>query len=790
MPSESSHQNGLLTTTEERASVVQVAAAIRAMLPPRAGGVVSLTDIYLRLSTDEKMIVKQTSKTLAKFLEDHVVDKEGTNERAALASVVRNDGAVLTSVVRNVRFSRDRLSLTVVDVGVSHLERRGADVVAPEVAGRYAVNVPPPPPPVAAGRAREPSSVDVFIPPPPPTPVVPSRGSASTPPQQSTDNGSWGIPAAPSIPQAPPPPSSDTTAMSTTRRTWKAAVNAALSLSQLAAIVPTFFVPVDEIVPHLPEGYHEEHLRDVFVHATGIEVVNLAERSFARIHAGHQRRAMLSLSAVELDANDDSTGGGGERTLSSPSPASNARRLFAQYRPDPSLCPHFVASFGGRSGTWLPLKDVVTRAPPAVIARLPFAKEHSLLYFAQMQHLFGFSPADGGGVHLLKHPATDLTWNTSPTPRVRNELYFAVERQPMIVEAAFNRLSLDARRDLLGSFPAAGLYDLPPPSPHAEEGGERGAQSPPGEAAEVVAVDEPPRSVDGDDASWLDAVALRPFIACHATLFCVQPGTSLLTLTARAKLEAMSQLPLEQQLAAAQSAGDIKRERAIRKRIVALSNPDSPLLQEDNLRKSVVEFLPSDRAMSLRAVKQMLPQEITSLFPPRNPFRFWEKGDGVTWKLEEVHHAGKMFIRRLDAPPPAGRLRHAEDYSDDELTFLLAECLSHRGIGVRSVPVLQTKFPYEAKKAIAKRFGGIVQLAQRHPSLFAVVMGHAQDLRNARISLLRMPGDQDFQDAAGAMMRSRIRAESSPPDEGQREGEEEMNDDLGRSGDGPPDDEP
>ena len=338
---------------------------------------IQINDVYVALAVEHRAIIKRHTKSLSRFLATFPEEFLLSADRC----MVRCRGAqesLLTSLP-----SEDGSNAA----GLPH-QQRCSD--SPHVAGAVAKRHGIPPAPV----------------------YMPSTATHPTAARSSSTH---------------PTPNNATN--DDLRPRWKDVVATAFSTQMLVSFIPTFFVPVFEVLPLLPEGYTESHLREYFVSTTkSIQMVTIAEVSYVRLHGGG-RRAQVLLNTSEAFA---------------------IREQFGKYYPRLELCDAFVPLFG-RVGEWVGLSDILSRASPEAVARLPYQGPTSLLFFAQRQHMFAFSPARGGGLALPPY-VRHLTWDSTPVPLVCNELWNMIEGNPMPAEIAVRRLSSTAREELRQCF--------------------------------------------------------------------------------------------------------------------------------------------------------------------------------------------------------------------------------------------------------------------------------------------------------------------------------------------------
>lgn len=205
------------------------------------------------------------------------------------------------------------------------------------------------------------------------------------------------------------------------------------NVAALVPIIPTYFVPVEEVLAHLP-GYTNEHIQQYVSCCKTVQVVTLhGEGQFIRLHGGY---AQLDLTGTE-----------------------EAEALFPQYEPKEELAAPFIAAFEDIRDRWMPLQTLLERAGEDAVRRLPFQGRQALLYFAQLQHLFSFAPDDGGAVLLRPPFYTGLDVPGSPTPKA---VSLTLGLLPMHEQVDFKRfvelLPDEAKLDIAKKFPSVEHY--------------------------------------------------------------------------------------------------------------------------------------------------------------------------------------------------------------------------------------------------------------------------------------------------------------------------------------------
>ncbi|KPI86382.1 hypothetical protein ABL78_4568 [Leptomonas seymouri] len=212
---------------------------------------------------------------------------------------------------------------------------------------------------------------------------------------------------------------------------------------QIEALLPTFFVPMDALLPQLPAGYNAAHVRAIFSETGAVETVQVGGKSFIRFHGGkrgegfskdmlHTQQGcfdtvephdVIAEKAAPQQEHPSSSHAGSTET------EMKLRRYIASFKPDPYLLHAFLPRFA-RPFQWVSLYDLVQHAPAAVQEKLlPLRQQLTLLYFAQQQQRVQFTSQNGGGVSLCCPPIRSLREETTPLPRVLAELRARVAKR-------------------------------------------------------------------------------------------------------------------------------------------------------------------------------------------------------------------------------------------------------------------------------------------------------------------------------------------------------------------------
>lgn len=200
----------------------------------------------------------------------------------------------------------------------------------------------------------------------------------------------------------------------------------------LAAMLPTHFVPMSMFLRMLPLGYTEAHVRGALSATNALQVVEVGHTPYVRFYGGEDGMGFVNpdgdsvvpdpMAVLEEGEDEDRVGdGAGGRDagggVSAAGSAESVQRLMAGYEPDPFLAHAFLPHFQG-AYRWTSLYDVVGKAPTAVQAALMPLREHAtLLFFAQLQQHFLFTPERGGGLCRAYPPVRSLTFSSSPLSR-------------------------------------------------------------------------------------------------------------------------------------------------------------------------------------------------------------------------------------------------------------------------------------------------------------------------------------------------------------------------------------
>lgn len=433
----------------------------------------------------------------------------------------------------------------------------------------------------------------------------------------------------------------------------------------LTPYVPTYFVPMAELEQALPTGYTTDHIERLFTATSIVEVVRLDGHAFVRMHGG---------STVDL----------------SRSPEANAR--FPQYEPDPSLADMFVPLFE-RPYKWYPLRQIVLAVPEAVRFRLPFAKYQSLLYFAQMQHRFNFSP-DGEGEVCMVDGTDQLAPHTTPTP-------LALSAVMRVLEECGGAVGLS---EVIDSMSRHALVQL-----------------------------------------VLYFRCMEDFVVAHSSVLVYCPVHRTAELKSHAETRQRHNRTLEEKLEDALKSNEKRDVRKIRRRIATLRNPNNPLLDRNRLVEEVKKFLPQKRSIAFRTLMRNMPPDIVDLFPSDQISLF--RTSPQHFQVFEYKSKGRLHISRAELPLPPGHLRTS--YTDEELLHMCASHLSHHP---RLVVDVFSRLPWGARELVRTKHKGLFHFVTKYPQYFAVVFKDGKQKYDSRAAVLSLVGQPPVMEVDAALL--------------------------------------
>lgn len=431
------------------------------------------------------------------------------------------------------------------------------------------------------------------------------------------------------------------------------------SIQNFVSVIPSFFVPVDELLRDHLEGYTTEHVDMYFAKARGVQVVSIGGRQFIRIFGGHAKIDM--------------------------SESREAEAAFARYKIDPSLAAPFVRCFEGITNRWMPLRMLIERAGRNAAEALPFHGPASLLFFAQLQHIFAFAPDNGGAVQLRDPGYTGLDEATSPCPVPFVSLLEAItpDEKHELSNIIGPSMSDEDKADLLRFFPS-----------------------------------------------------LEAAIAAHGVTFYIQGASGMVMRTRLHEREKLKQLPLEAQLEIAIQARDRRKVRVLRRKIQTRNNPDNPLFDKDNVAREVYNSLPKRGYVTLlNLTRKGLPVELLD-FLGNDHIRFF-KNYPQYFQIFELREATRWCVARSGVQLPQGVLRTT--YTEEELIRIIAAVIQRRG----TMPCVRISLyiPDGCRELVRKHYVSIYHVCCRYPQYFALMKRSETKMAelSAMVSLLAMP---------------------------------------------------
>ncbi|KAH9597907.1 hypothetical protein LSM04_005940 [Trypanosoma melophagium] len=441
----------------------------------------------------------------------------------------------------------------------------------------------------------------------------------------------------------------------------------------LVPYVPTYFIPMTKLLTALPDGYTAEHIERIFAATGTLEIVTLEGEQFVRLHGGKRL----------VDFTRDAAG-------------EAAHTRWREYQPDPFLCEAFRRLLPP-SPRWASLRTLITQAPEALKkALLPWENYKTILYFAQMQHVFSFTPAGEGEVCWLG-TVTCLSFHDSPTPAVVSELVGVLTGQRVCIT------------DLLNP-------NTPRISDHAK--------------TQII----------------MYYGTLLNFFHVHGDVFYHTDGGIVGLVSEKNNAEKTTHT-LEEKLEDALVKKDRRTAQKVRRRLALEKDPDNPYADREVLLDAVLRYVPQHRSISMHFLLKSLPPSLTDFLPSKPISLFQQAPEKV--RLFEYRYRHRIHLIRPGVPLPQGVLR--QQYTEEELLFLCAAELQKQP---RVASDLYGRLPYGAKEIVRLQYKGLLQLLQPYPQYFTVVFRDAlrMDTRSALVTLLQMPqGGQLTEEEYGAM---------------------------------------
>ena len=462
-------------------------------------------------------------------------------------------------------------------------------------------------------------------------------------------------------------------------------MEATFHIQDMVPVVPTFFVPVEELLQLMP-GYTTDHIETYFKETHQFESITYRGVHMLRMHGflGHN------------DMSDSVT----------------ANDRFRQYEPQIQLADEWGKLLEGADGLWIPIEQLLERASPELKAQcFPGGKtwktglsataahadnqpvkggrnaglteDLALFYFAQMQHKFCFDPRHEpyGAVQWIPPGAIRprLDHNQSPCPLVFNELARSTKFDYIEASLAHRRLDREAKLQLKHSF-----------------------------------------------KSWKDFIDHHPY-------FTIDDAGFIYCRRMKERVDLKNQ-PLEVQIAHAAKSPDKRGLRALRRRQAKESNPNNPLLNKAFLLDTIQAYLPADRPIKMKDLIASLPTEVTDVLPTMHT-KFFSSARCMSFF--EMYRANNFFIQRAGIPLPSGALR--QEFTEYEIVRLCAEWLQrwpHRNMAKAVILGL----PFGARRQVQKAAGGLVPILEKYPESFSIVkVANDEFGLAARLKLRAMP---------------------------------------------------
>ncbi|KAF8290174.1 hypothetical protein TcBrA4_0133550 [Trypanosoma cruzi] len=465
----------------------------------------------------------------------------------------------------------------------------------------------------------------------------------------------------PVFPSFTPPPPPSEPHLSGSKKKRKGCVPVGMFTPQmLVPYVPTFFIPMEKLLVELPEGYTAAHIEQIFAATGTLEIVTLEGEKFVRLHGGRRL----------VDFRRDAAG-------------EVAHERWREYQPDPFLCESFRRLFPP-SSRWISLRQLITGAPDSLVrALLPWENYKTLLYFSQMQHVFGFTP-EGEGELCWVAPVTCLSYHDSPTPAVVSELVGVLDGQRVCVA------------DLL----AQSAHRI---SDHAK--------------AQII----------------MYYGTLLDFFRAHGDVFCILDDTIVGVASPRGAAEKTTHT-LEEKLEEALVHRNRRTAQKLRRRIAMEKDPDNPYADRDVLLDAILRYVPQKRSISLNFLLKSLPPSLSDFLPSKPLSIFQQAPDKI--RVFEYRYRHRLHLIRPGVPLPPGVLR--QHYTEPELLYLCAAELQQQP---RTAVDLYGRLPHGAKEVIRQQYKDILELLRPYPQYFTVVFRDALrlDTRSTMITLIQMP---------------------------------------------------
>lgn len=335
---------------------------------------------------------------------------------------------------------------------------------------------------------------------------------------------------------------------------------------------------------------------------------------------------------------------------------------------------------------------LLERAGKEAVAALPFQGPASILFFAQLQHIFAFAPDNGGAVQLRKEGFSGLCAETTPCPLAISKLLVCINQEKYELTRVVNEfLSDEEKAEMLRFFPSL---------------------------------------VEG--------------IRRHGALFYVDKETDIVMRMRVKEREDVKKLPLEQQLEIALQSRDKRKARVLRRKIQMRNNPDNPLLDRDNAAREVHGYIPKKGYVTLTTlVRKVIPGYLLD-FLGNDHIRFF-KGYPQYFQIFELREATRWCVARAGVQLPQGVLR--THYTEEEIVRIIAAVIQRRG----PLPAVRISLyvPDGCRELIRKHHVSVCHVCLKYPQYFSVMKrSESQNaLPSSVVSLLAMPLEGSSVDA-------------------------------------------
>lgn len=542
----------------------------------------------------------------------------------------------------------------------------------------------------------------------------------------------------------PPPPSSPTPAAA-------GASTSTFSAEMLAPLVPEFFIPLAALMETLPDGYTVEHVEHLFGQTQAMEVVHLLGEAFVRLHGGQSSQNLRTGNTPES------------------SDTSSLYARYARFVPDPFLCEAFLPMFH-RPFVWLSMRALLEQSPAHIRAALgSWQQYHALLFFAQMQHIFRFTP-EGDGQLCVATPVTTLHLANSPTPHAVAQVICWLEKKKRVfvseLEVAFETtrdgaFTAHAQRQVLLYFGTlrhllvahGSIFRLSALSNATEMAHEKKDSDLSQETGGEEQQDDSKVGLPHNEGQHPAVPSASPIGATGSGFGSgVSRAPSVTTTVPTDKhlhepyltvelvwheaLRDKHTSSLEQKLEKALMRNDRRAARKVRRRLALQAYPDSPYADPQLLLDAMLRYLPPRRHVSLRVFLKALPSSLTD-FLPENYMQLVRAGVPDRVIVFEYRFRNHLCLQRPHLPLPDGHLR--QEFTEDEVIYMVSCELMRQS---RAIIDLFSRLPYGVRlNALSMSTNKLFKVLQQFPAHFVLVLRDnlTGDLRNTLVTLLHPP---------------------------------------------------